>query len=67
MLNERIHSLTKIQFTLVKAEEHLKKMLKNTPYTKFDHKQYMHFSFVDMFFFLPKISQQEKFDIVEIV
>ncbi|WP_369075080.1 hypothetical protein [Bacteroides uniformis] len=38
MLNERIHSLSKLQSTFVKAEEHLKKLLKNIPYTKFDHK-----------------------------
>jgi len=38
MLNERIQSLPKLRSALVKAEEHLKKFPKNTPYREFEYK-----------------------------
>eukprot|EP00252_Welwitschia_mirabilis_P026173 TRINITY_DN845_c0_g1_i1.p1 TRINITY_DN845_c0_g1~~TRINITY_DN845_c0_g1_i1.p1 ORF type:complete len:646 (-),score=94.98 TRINITY_DN845_c0_g1_i1:204-2141(-) len=38
MLNERIQSLTKLRSALVKAEEHLSKLPKDTPYQEFEHK-----------------------------
>uniref|UniRef100_A0A0D6R3M8 Sucrose synthase n=1 Tax=Araucaria cunninghamii TaxID=56994 RepID=A0A0D6R3M8_ARACU len=38
MLNERIQSLPKLRSALVKAEEHLNKLPKDTPYSEFEHK-----------------------------
>lgn len=38
MLNDRIQILSKLHSVLVKAEEHLKKLPKNTPYTEFEYK-----------------------------
>jgi len=38
MLNERIQSLTKLQSSLVKAEENVSKLPKDTPYTEFEHR-----------------------------
>ncbi|GLJ10905.1 hypothetical protein SUGI_0137720 [Cryptomeria japonica] len=38
MLNERIQNLPKLRASLVKAEEHLNKLPKDTPYAEFEHK-----------------------------
>ena len=38
MLNERIQSLPKLCSSLVKAEEHLNKFPKDTPFVKFEYK-----------------------------
>ncbi|TJX44360.1 sucrose synthase, partial [Soehngenia saccharolytica] len=38
MLNERIQSLPKLCSSLVKAEEYLNKLPKDTPYAEFEHK-----------------------------
>ena len=38
MLNERIQSLSKLRLALIKAEEHLSKLPKSTPYAEFEHK-----------------------------
>ena len=67
MPNERIQILTKLQFTLVKLREHFKNLSKNTPYTEFEDKQYMDFSFADMFMLYPRYHSKKNIDIVEIV
>ncbi|XP_068664319.1 sucrose synthase 2 [Aristolochia californica] len=37
MLNDRIHSLSKLQSSLAKAEEHLSKLPPTTPYSEFEY------------------------------
>lgn len=37
MLNDRIHSISKLQSSLAKAEEHLSKLARDTPYTEFEY------------------------------
>ncbi|KAI3837175.1 hypothetical protein MKX03_028506 [Papaver bracteatum] len=38
MLNDRIHSLSRLESSLVKAEEYLSKISADTPYSDFEHK-----------------------------
>ncbi|KAF8387722.1 hypothetical protein HHK36_026376 [Tetracentron sinense] len=37
MLNDRIHSISRLQSALIKAEEHLSKLLPEAPYSEFEH------------------------------
>ncbi|KAJ1376429.1 Tetratricopeptide-like helical domain superfamily [Sesbania bispinosa] len=37
MLNDRIHNISKLQYSLAKAEEFLSKLLPNTPYSDFEY------------------------------